>query len=297
MDRIYERLISTIEPMRIKLNESMKHHTSFKAGGNAKYFVIATTIEEIQAVLKIAKEENTPLFVLGNGSNVLFREEGYHGIVLQIRLEEIEIEETSIKVEAGVKNAVLAQALLQHSYTGFEFAAGIPGTIGGAIRMNAGAYGGELKDIIETVTYINEEGTITTIENSQCKFSYRHSVFCEKQWIILGCTIKLSHGKQADIQEKMEAYRTARKEKQPLEYPSAGSTFKRGEDFITAKLIDECGLKGYQIGGAAVSEKHAGFIINKDNATANDILQLIAYVQEMVYEKTQKKIELEIEIV
>ena len=297
MDDIYKKLTSTIDESKIKVNESMKKHTSFKVGGNAKYFITATDIEDVRNVLKLAKEENVNLFVLGNGSNVLFKDEEYDGIVLQIKLNNIEIEENKILVEAGAKNAIVAKQLLEHSLAGFEFAAGIPGTIGGAVRMNAGAYGGEIKDILETVTYMKENGEVVTIQNQQCDFSYRHSIFCENPYIILSCTFALQKGDKHKIQEKMNEYMQSRKEKQPLEYPSAGSTFKRGKDFITAKLIDECGLKGYQIGGAAVSEKHAGFIINKDNATATDIINLIDYVKKVVLQKTGKKIELEIEIV
>lgn len=297
LDDIYKKLTSTIDESKIKVNESMKKHTSFKAGGNAKYFITATDIEDVRNVLKLAKEENINLFVLGNGSNVLFKDEEYDGIVLQIKLNNIKIEENKITVDAGAKNAVVAKQLLDHSLEGFEFAAGIPGTIGGAIRMNAGAYGGEIKDILETVTYMDENGELKTIRNEQCSFSYRHSIFCEKPYIIISCTLVLKDGNMTQIQEKMNEYMKSRKEKQPLEYPSAGSTFKRGKDFITAKLIDECGLKGYQIGGAAVSEKHAGFIINKDNATATDIINLIEHVKKVVLEKTGNNIELEIEIV
>ena len=297
MNSVYKKLVSALNETKVKVNESMKGHTSFKAGGNANYFVTATTVEEIKEVVAIAKKENKKLYIMGNGSNLLFKEEGFDGIVLQIKLQNIEIKEDIATVEAGVQNVVLAQMLLKNALTGFEFAAGIPGTIGGAVRMNAGAYGGEMKDIVETVTYLDENGEITTISNAECEFSYRHSIFCEKPYIILSCTMRLQSGNEDEIKATMDQYREARREKQPLEYPSAGSTFKRGTDFITARVIDECGLKGYQIGGAAVSEKHAGFIINKDNATATDIIELINYVQKTVYEKTGKEIQLEIEIV
>ncbi len=298
MDDIYQKLTSTIDESKIKVNESMKKHTSFKVGGNAKYFITATTVEDIKNVLKLSKEENIDLFVLGNGSNVLFKDEEYNGIVLQIKLDNIQIKNDKVLLDAGAKNAIVARKILDNSLEGFEFAAGIPGTIGGAIRMNAGAYGGEIKNILESVTYMDYNTLeIKTINNKECDFSYRHSVFCENKNVILTATFKLTKGKKEEIKEKMDEYAKSRKEKQPLEYPSAGSTFKRGEDFITAKLIDECGLKGYQIGGAQVSEKHAGFIINKENSTANDVLELIEYVKKTVYEKTGKVIELEIEII
>ena len=180
---------------------------------------------------------------------------------------------------------------------GLEFAAGIPGTIGGAVRMNAGAHGSEMKDVIKTVTYINRNGSIHKIDNKDAQFEYRKSIFCENDSVIVEAELELKKGKKEEIQSKMQEYFNYRKEKQPIEYPSAGSTFKRGTDFITAKLIDECGLKGYQIGGAQISEKHAGFIINKKEATAKDVEKLIEYTKEKVYEKFGKKIETEIEII
>ena len=191
----------------------------------------------------------------------------------------------------------LAQRLCKEEISGFEFASGIPGTIGGAIYMNAGAHGGEMKDIVISTTYMDLDGKMYTINNKEHEFSYRCSVFAKNEYIILETKLQLSNGKKEEIKAKMQEYACWRKEKQPLEYPSAGSTFKRGDGFITAKLIDECGLKGYQIGGAQISEKHAGFIINKHNATAKDIIELIHKTKEIVYEKTGKKIELEIKII
>ena len=297
MEEIYKKLITTIDKSKVKTNENMSKYTSFKAGGTAKFLIKANTIEDINNILKIVKENNIPLVVIGNGSNILFRDEGFNGIVLKIELDNIEIKEDKAAIDAGVKNAIIARKLLENSLQGFEALAGIPGTIGGAIRMNAGAYGTEIKDVIESVTYIDFDSLeIKTIKNEECNFSYRHSIFCENKNIIIACVLKFSRGNKEEIQNKMDELLKSRKEKQPLEYPSAGSTFKRGEDFITAKLIDECGLKGYNIGGAEVSEKHAGFIINKDNATATDIINLIEYVKKVVKEKTGKELELEIEI-
>jgi len=191
----------------------------------------------------------------------------------------------------------LARVLLKNEIGGFEFASGIPGTIGGAIKMNAGAYGGEFKDIVQDVTYLSETNEILKIQNSECNFSYRHSLFSEKNYIILESNLKLYKDKKEIIQKKLEENLQNRKDKQPIEFPSAGSTFKRGEDYITAKLIDECGLKGYTIGGAQVSEKHAGFIINKGNSTADDVINLIEHVKKIVYKETGKKINLEVEII
>ena len=297
MDSIYKKLTTTIEESKIKTNEDMSKHTSFKAGGKAKFYIKAKTVEDVINTVRISKENNIPLIILGNGSNVLFKDEEFNGIVLKIELDDIKIEKNIITAEAGAKNAILGRKALDNNLQGFEFAAGIPGTIGGAIRMNAGAYGGEIKDIVQDVTYLDyEDLKVKKIINEKCHFEYRHSVFCENKNIILNATFKLKTGIKEEIANKMNEFAKSRKEKQPLEYPSAGSTFKRGTDFITAKLIDECGLKGYQIGGAQVSEKHAGFIINKDNATAKDIIDLVRYVKKTVKEKTGKCIELEVEI-
>ena len=298
MEGIYEKLITTIDKSKIKTNENMGKYTSFKTGGNAKFLVKVNTIDEIIHVLKIIKEQDIPLVVLGNGSNVLFKDEGFKGIVLKIDLDNLKLDQEKITVDAGVKNAIVARKALDNSLQGFEAISGIPGTIGGAIRMNAGAYGTEIKDVVESVTYIDFNTLeVKKISNEECDFSYRHSIFCKNKNIIVSCVLKLSKGKTEEIKTKMEECAKSRKEKQPLEYPSAGSTFKRGEGFITAKLIDDCELKGYSIGGAQVSEKHAGFIINKNNATATDIINLIDYVKKTVKVKTDKDIELEIEIV
>lgn len=298
MDSIYKKLTTIIEESKIKTNEDMSKHTSFKAGGKAKFYIKAKTVKDVINTVKISKENNIPIVVLGNGSNILFKDEEFNGVVLKIELDTLKIEENIITAEAGVKNAILGRKALDNNLQGFEFAAGIPGTIGGAIRMNAGAYGGEIKDIVQDVEYLDyEDLKIKKITNKECNFEYRHSVFCENKNIILSATFKLENGIKEEIANRMNKFAKSRKEKQPLEYPSAGSTFKRGTDFITAKLIDECGLKGYQIGGAQVSEKHAGFIINKENATAKDIIDLVEYVKKTVKEKTGKSIDLEVEII
>lgn len=298
MQEIYKQLLEEgINKDNMLLNEPMNKHTSFKTGGNADLFIKAYSVEEIKNILRISKENNIPLFVLGNGTNLLVKDEGYRGIVLQIKLENINIEGTEVTVQSGVKNAILSKKLLDNSLTGFEFAAGIPGTIGGAIKMNAGAYGSEMKDIVEKVTYLDYEGNIHTINNKECEFGYRHSKFSDENVVILETKLKLQRGNKEEIQDKMNELAKQRKEKQPLEYPNAGSTFKRGENYITAKLIDECRLKGYSIGGAQVSEKHAGFIINKNNATSSDIINLIEYVQTKVKEKFGEDIKLEVEII
>lgn len=297
--KIYELLTNEIKQGIVKIDEPMRKHTNFKIGGNADVFVIAKNIEEIKCVIKFSKENNILLTILGNGSNVLVSDKGIRGIVLQVGTKEIKIEKQKnalVEVEAGVMLGALAQALLKQSISGFEFAAGIPGSIGGAIRMNAGAYGGEIKDIVKDVTVLNEKGEINVLTNEECEFSYRHSRFTDSKEIVIKVTLELPLGNENEIKAKMDEYAQSRKEKQPLNLPSAGSTFKRGADFITAKLIDECGLKGYTSGDAQVSTLHAGFVVNLGNATAQDVLNVVNHVKQVVLEKTGKQIELEVEL-
>ncbi len=298
IDKI-KSLEKIIAKENIKQNEMLKNHTSFKIGGPAEIFIKITTLEELKKLLKYCKENDEKLTIIGNGSNLLISNEGIKGIVAKIEMKEIQInqvdkENYEIKLDSGVLLGFLAQKLLKEEIQGFEELSGIPGTIGGAIVMNAGAHGKEIKDIVLNVTAIDYEGNIHTFTNEQSEFSYRHSKFSSGEYIILQTKLLLKKGKKEEIKEKMDEYAKYRKEKQPIEYPSAGSTFKRGEDFITAKLIDEAGLKGYSIGGAQISEKHAGFIINTGNATSQDVLDLVKYVKERVYEKFKKNIELEI---
>ena len=286
----------------IKINEPMSKHTSFKTGGPAEIYIIGKTLEQIQAVLKYSNQNNIQLYIIGNGSNLLVSDEGIKGIVLKIAVDNIETLESDfgvlVKAGAGVKIMALAQILKKDGITGFEELAGIPGTMGGANYMNAGAYGKELKDIIVSTKAINKEtGEIETLKNEEQELNYRSSIFKNRKYIIIETMLNLQKGIPEEIERKMNDFLNQRKEKQPIEYPSAGSTFKRGEGFITAKLIDECGLKGYQIGGAQISEKHAGFIINKNNATSKDILDLIKYTKKKVFEKFGVQIEEEVEII
>ena len=301
IQEIYEELQKNMKDSIIKKEENMSKHTSFKVGGNADIFIKIATIDELKYILQYTKKNNIPLTVIGNGSNILVKDSGIRGITICLDFTKIEIQEKEdkvfIEVGAGVKLAMLAAILQKKGIAGFEFASGIPGTIGGAIRMNAGAYGKEMKEIVKLVTYIDEEGNIKTEENEFMDFSYRHSRFKEKQEIIIGCTLQLEKENPDKIKEKMDEYKKLRIEKQPIDMPSAGSTFKRGTNFISAQLIDEAGLKGYSIGGAQVSLKHAGFIVNTGNATAEDILNLIDYVIKVVYEKFGKVLELEVEVI
>ena len=290
-----------IDENKIKYNEPMNKYTSFKIGGPAECLIKIDNEDDLKEILKFVKEENIKLTILGNGSNVLVLDKGIKGITLLMKIEKIEMHEEGnkvlVKLGAGEKIAKVGRVFLNKSLTGFEEISGIPGTIGGAVRMNAGANGKEMKDIVKTVTCMDLSGNRKVFTNKEMEFSYRRSIVFSKKYIVTEVEIELEKGKEQEIKEKMDKYAKFRKEKQPLEYPSAGSTFKRGEDFITAKLIDEAGLKGMSVGGAEISTKHAGFIINKNNATAKDVLDLVQKVKDEIYNKFGKKIELEIEII
>ena len=292
---------SKLNKENLYYDEPMAKHTSFKIGGPADVFIKVDNIEELKEILDLSKKNQIPLTIIGNGSNLLVTDKGIRGITAKLNLKDIEIKNENnkqiIKVEAGVPVGLLAQKLLKEEITGFEELSGIPGTIGGAVIMNAGAHGKELKDILKKVTAMDYNGNIHEFTNEECLFSYRNSRFQKEKYIILQATLELEKGNSTEIKEKMDEYMQFRKEKQPIEYPNAGSTFKRGEDFVTAKLIDEAGLKGYKIGGAQVSEKHAGFIVNVDNATAKDVIELTDYIKEKIEEKFGKKINLEIQII
>ena len=298
---ILNSLEKIIAKEEIKQNEPMKNHTSFKIGGPAEFYIKIKSVKELRKVLEFTKKNNIKVTIIGNGSNVLIPDEGIKGIVIRTNLKEIKIENKDKEnIEVTVNDAVpigfLAQKLLKEEITGFEELSGIPGTIGGAILMNAGAHGKEMKDIVTEIIAMDYDGKIYNFTNEKAEFSYRHSKFSGGEYIIIQAKLQLTKGNRDEIKTKMAEYAQYRKEKQPIESPSAGSTFKRGTDFITAKLIDEAGLKGYSIGGAKVSEKHAGFIINTGDATAKDVLDLAKYVTDKVYEKFNKKIELEIKI-
>ena len=291
-----------ISKEKILWNEPMSKHTSFKIGGPAECLIKIDDIIELKKILKVCKENNIQITVIGNGSNILVSDDGIEGIVLLIKNDEFDIKEkedntVEITLGAGTKIGKVAQVLLKECISGFEELSGIPGTIGGAIKMNAGAYGKEMKDVTKKVTCIDYDGNVIELENNELEFKYRSSIFKEKKYIITQVVLELQKGNKEAIHKKMVEYFEYRKQHQPIEYPSAGSTFKRGEDFITAKLIDEAGLKGYTIGGAMVSEKHSGFIVNNGNATSEDVMQLIEYVKKTIQEKFNKNIELEIEII
>lgn len=298
MTNFEKELEQVVEKKYILKNEPMSKHTSFKIGGKADYLVTVNSIGELKEVLNIAKSNNVKITVIGNGTNLLVTEAGIRGIVIKLNLKNFKVRNIAngaqITVEAGLSLASLSNIALKEELSGLEFLAGIPGSVGGAIRMNAGAFGKEMKDIVLKTRYITYDGKIKTLNSDEHKFEYRNSVFSEIKCIIVDTVIQAEKGKKEEIEAKIEEYSTLRKNNQPLEYPSAGSIFKRIEGVPTAKLIDDCGLKGFSIGGAEISTKHAGFIINKGNATAKDVLELANYVKKIVKEKFNQNIELEI---
>lgn len=297
-EKIYNELLKIISKERIYIKEPMSKHTSFKIGGPADFFIKVKSIEELKHILYIAKNEKVPIIIIGNGTNLLVKDRGIRGIVIQLKLDHIKFDNEFVEVGAGVLLSKISREAYEKSLSGLEFAIGIPGTVGGAITMNAGAYGNEFKSVVENTTYIDKELNIKTITKEQHKFGNRTSIFKESnEYIILGSKLKLTGNNKEEIKKKMDENTTKRMQTQPKDYPNAGSIFKRGAGFIPAQLIDKCGLKGYNIGDAYVSEKHAGFIVNKGNATAKDVMKLIEYIQKAVKEKYDVDIEKEIEII
>ena len=292
-------LESKLQDSVLLYNEPMSKHTSFKTGGPCDLYVEVGNKQDLITLLSIIKDNNIPFTIVGNGSNLLVRDGGLDGIAIKFKDKTIEINDLEVTAASGVVNAYLGNVLLNHELGGFEFACGIPGTIGGAIYMNAGAYGSEMKNVITEVEFVNLENLeIETLKNEELDFSYRHSAFQEKiKGFIISAKMHFERSNSSTIQEKMNEARDKRFNSQPIEYPSAGSTFKRIDNFLTSKAIDEAGLKGYTIGGAQVSEKHAGFIVNKGNATSQDIIDLIDYVKKVIYEKYNKKIDTEVRII
>jgi UDP-N-acetylmuramate dehydrogenase len=286
----------------LKTDEPMSKHSSFRVGGPAELYLEVDSVEKLKAILDVNKELKLPITVIGNGTNILVKDEGIKGIVIKyvakgISKATLDNDTFAITADAGLPNAALANELLKDSLTGFEFAASIPGTIGGAIYMNAGAFGGEMENIVSEVTFLDlDDLAIYKSDGDDCNFGYRHSKFENMNTVILSATMVFNKGDKEEIKRTMDAYLQKRLETQPYDKPNAGSTFKRGDGFITAMLIDEAGLKGHTIGGAQVSEKHAGFIVNTGNATAKDILDLIKYVQKTIMEKYGKAIEPEVRI-
>ena len=292
----YDKLNNVIAKDSILIDEPMSRHTTFRVGGPADFFVTPKAKEEVRDVNRICKEAGMPYYIIGNGSNLLVSDAGYRGVIVQIykEMNEVKVEGDLVKAQAGALLSGIAAKALGAELSGFEFASGIPGTIGGACVMNAGAYGGEMKDVLEFVTVLTGEGKIIELGRNELELGYRTSVIAKKGYIVLGAVLKLERGDGEKIKTYMDELKEKRVTKQPLEYPSAGSTFKRPEGYFAGKLIEDAGLRGFQVGGAQVSEKHCGFVINRDHATAADIMELMRQVQIRVKENSGVDLEPEV---
>lgn len=294
MDEILQSLRSITSEENILVNEPLKNHTTFKVGGPADILVTPTSKEELIACLKL----DIPKFVMGNGSNLIVKDKGIRGLVIKTtKVNNITLEGNVIEAEVGAYLGKISMFARDNSLTGFEFASGIPGTVGGGVSMNAGAYGGEMKDVVIETTYCDLEGNIYTLSNEEHEFGKRKSFFTGKDFVVLSTKIKLNEGNKEEIASKMEELKVSRNTKQPVTMPSAGSIFKRPEGHFAGKLIEDSGLKGYTIGGAQVSTLHAGFIVNIGNATAKNILDLIKYIQEIVMRDYGVELETEVKVV
>lgn len=295
---IHQELANIVSEKNVTKDKPLKDHTYTKLGGNADYFVTPTSYEQVQEVVKFAKRDDIPFTLLGNGSNLIIRDGGIRGIVMYLgKLNEIRVEGTMMIAQSGALIADVSKKALEHHLTGLEFACGIPGSVGGALFMNAGAYGGEIKDVLITTTVVDRNGELKELRAEQLDLSYRFSNIQKNGDIVLEATFGLAPGNYEEIKAKMDDLTYRRESKQPLEYPSCGSVFKRPPGYYAGKLIQDSGLQGKQIGGAQVSLKHAGFIINKDNATAKEYIALIEHVQKVVKEKFGVELEREVRII
>jgi len=295
---LYNELVHIVSKDNVTLNKPLKSHTYTRLGGNADYFITPITYEQVGAVVKLAKLNNVPFTLLGNGSNLIIKDGGIRGIVMYLgKLKSITVKSESIIAESGALIADVSKQALASHLTGLEFACGIPGSVGGALFMNAGAYGGEIKDILVQATVVDEAGNIQTIAAEDLGLAYRTSTFQTNNYIVLDAEFALKKGKYGEIKAQMDVLTFKRESKQPLEYPTCGSVFKRPQGHFAGKLIQDSGLQGQQIGGAQVSLKHAGFIINKDNATADEYIALIRHVQKTVKERFNIDLEREVRII
>ena len=291
-----QKLKQLLEEEDVVLGEEMKYHTTFRVGGPAHFFVTPKTEEQLQSVLKLCKETDTPWFILGRGSNLLVSDRGFDGVVIHMQKHwnHYHTEENRIFAQAGAMMSAVSQEALRNGLTGFEFASGIPGTIGGGLRMNAGAYGGEMKQVVLSAKVMDSNGTVLELSKDELELGYRTSTIGRNGYIALSCVIELQPGDPDCIRSTMEEMNAKRRQKQPLEYASAGSTFKRPDGYFAGKLIQDAGLKGFSIGDAQVSEKHAGFVINRGNAKAADIMKLCKEVSRRVHEQFGVNLEMEV---
>ena len=288
---------SQISDLEVYFNEPMKNHTTFKIGGPADVFMVVKTSSALKEILKICRENGVPFHIIGAGSNLLVGDKGVRGVVLKYCASSVSCNENIITADAGVSLASLSKFALSEALSGLEFASGIPGFLGGAVFMNAGAYGGEMKDVVIESDYIDYDGNTGTFINDEHQFGYRHSVYSSNDKIILSAKLKLSRGDKEEISKLMNELKNKRNEKQPLTYPSAGSTFKRPEGYFAAKLIEDAGLKGFSFGGAQVSEKHSGFVINTGDAKASDVIKLIEHIKNIVLSKFNVELNCEIKMI
>ncbi len=295
-NKIENKFCTCLGSDNVYRNEPMRKHTTFRIGGPADFYLCPHSAKEIQKTVAICREEELPYFILGNGSNLLVSDQGYRGVVIQLwkNVSDILVEGCRIRAKAGASLAKIAGEALEEGLTGMEFAAGIPGTLGGAVVMNAGAYGGEMKDILQEALVMDEQGEIFTLKKEELHLGYRTSIIKEKGYIVLAAALELKPGDRKEIKEKMDELKQRRVEKQPLDMPSAGSTFKRPEGYFAGKLIMDAGLRGFSVGGAQISEKHCGFVVNTGKATANDVLTLIREVQKRVRDKFGVELETEV---
>lgn len=293
---IFQRLCSIVGEENVFAEEPMKKHTTFRIGGPADYFVLPHSADEIAQTVRECEGLRIPWYIIGNGSNLLVGDRGVRGVVIRLfkNFSDVRVEDTVVTAQAGALNSLIAKRALDAGLTGFEFAAGIPGTIGGAAVMNAGAYGGELKDVLDEVTVLDADGAVRTLKNSELGLGYRTSVIPQAGYIVLEVKLRLRRSERERIAAQMEELRARRVEKQPLDYPSAGSTFKRPEGYFAGKLIMDAGLRGFSVGGAKVSEKHCGFVINCGDATAQDVVRLMEEIQRIVREKFGVQLEPEV---
>ena len=298
MEKIYKELIKICDKSRVLKNESLKNHTWFKIGGDAKILIKVKKIDEIIDSINLIKENNIEYYILGNGTNILIPDEGINGIIIKLSKDfnKYRIEGNKVYAQAGILLSKLSKKIAKKSLTGFEFASGIPGTVGGAIFMNAGAYGGEMKDIVKYVNVLDNKGNILKLYNKDLKFGYRQSIVKEKDFVVLNVCFELNFGKQKEIYKKIKELDRKRILKQPIKMPSAGSTFKRPPGHYAGKLIDDSGLRGFRYKDAQVSKKHCGFVVNRGNATCKDVLTLINMVKKIVRDKYGVNLEREVRI-
>lgn len=293
---LYNELCAITGEKNVLKDELMSGHTTFRIGGPADYFVMPSSAGEIKRIISLCLEQDVPYYIIGNGSNLLVADKGYRGVIIQIfkNMKDIQVEGENIRAQAGALLSKVAAAAYEAGLEGFEFASGIPGTLGGAVRMNAGAYGGEMKQVLKSAEVLTPEGEVLTLPVEEMKMGYRTSIVSRMDYVVLGAEIALREGNKEEIRAKMDELKEKRVSKQPLEFGSAGSTFKRPEGYFAGKLIEDAGLRGFRVGNAQVSEKHCGFVINRGGATAREVAELMETVARRVEENSGVRLEPEV---